>query len=123
MPQPEAAWPSATDLRLAEHPEFVLLCRVLGGLRRLSIPDGPVPTGAAMPRATHHLVDLLRATQTRIAVLTTRLADGTAGPDEQRAFADQAEDLADLLRSHADDVDAGIVAAPRHLFDTNRETA
>ncbi|MEV6825346.1 hypothetical protein [Amycolatopsis sp. NPDC051102] len=76
-----------------------------------------------MPRATHHLVDLLRATQTRIGVLTARLADGTAGPDEQRAFADQAEELADLLRSHADDVDAGIVAAPPDLFHTNRETA
>ncbi|WP_103355752.1 hypothetical protein [Amycolatopsis sp. CA-128772] len=76
-----------------------------------------------MPRATHDLVDLLRATQTRLVVLTTRLADATASPDEQRAFADHAEDLADLLRSHADDVDAGIVAAPRPLFTTNRETA
>ncbi|EOD68647.1 hypothetical protein [Amycolatopsis vancoresmycina] len=123
MPPSAPAWPSEPDLRLAEHPEFVLLCRVLGGLRRLSFPDRPAPSGAAMPRATHHLVDLLRATQVRIGVLTTRLADGTAGPDEQRAFADQAEDLADLLRSHADDVDAGILAPPRHLFHTNRETA
>lgn len=116
-------WPSATDLCLAEHPTFVLLCRVLVGLRRLSFPDRPASSGVAMPRDTRNLVDLLRATQVRIGVLSTRLADGTATPDEQRAFADHAEELVDLLRSHADDVDAGILTAPRQLLRTDREPA
>ncbi|WP_240522027.1 hypothetical protein [Amycolatopsis vastitatis] len=119
----EAAWPSETDLRIAEHPTFVLLCRVLAGLRRLSFSDRPAPPGVAMPRDTHHLVDLLRAAQSRIGVLAVRLADTTASPAEQREFADQAEELADLLRSHADDIDAGIVAAPRHFPRTEREPA
>ena len=76
-----------------------------------------------MPRDTHNLVDLLRAAQCRIGVLTVRLADATASPVEQREFADRAEELADLLRSHADDIDAGIVAAPRHFLSTEREPA
>lgn len=123
MPPDEIAWPSETDLRIAEHPAFVLLCRVLTGLRRLSFSDSSAPSGVAMPRDTRTLVDLLRATQSRIGVLTVRLADATATPGEQREFADQAEELADLLRSHADDIDAGIVAAPRHFARTEREPA
>jgi hypothetical protein len=123
VPPDEVAWPSETDLRIAEHPTFVLLCRVLVGLRRLSFPDRHAPSGVAMPRDTHNLVDLLRAAQSRIGVLATRLADGTATPAEQREFADRAEELADLLRSHADDIDAGIVAAPRPFLHTEREPA
>ena len=122
VPPDEIAWPSEADLRIAEHPAFVLLCRVLTGLRRLSFSDSPAPSGVAMPRETHHLVDLLRAAQSRIGVLAVRLADATATPGEQREFADQAEELADLLRSHADDIDAGIVAAPR-FRRTEREPA
>ncbi len=67
-----------------------------------------------MTRATTKLVEALLAVEARSAVLRTQLADGTATPREQHDFADQVEEVVDLLRTHADDVDAGIVAAPRH---------
>ena len=71
-----------------------------------------------MTRATQNLVDVLLAVDARIRVLTTQLTDGTAAPDEQRGFADQFEEVADLLRSRADDIDAEIVAAPDHPAPT-----
>ena len=76
-----------------------------------------------MARDTQKLVDLLLAVQARIGVLTPRLKDGTATPGDQRELAEQAEELIDLLRSHADDVDAGIVASPRPHLHTERELA
>lgn len=119
VPSTEITWPSEADLRVAEHDEFALLCRVLAGLRRLSDSDEtPAPSGVAMTRATQNLVDVLLAVDARIRVLTTQLTDGTAAPDEQRGFADQFEEVADLLRSHADDIDAEIVAAPDHPAPT-----
>jgi len=71
-----------------------------------------------MTRATRKLVDVLLAVEARVAVLRTQLGDGTATPGAQRDFADQVEEAVDLLRSHADDIDAGIVAAPRHFLHT-----
>ncbi len=68
-----------------------------------------------MIRATRTLIDVVLAVEARAAVLRAQLADGTATPTEQRDFADQAEEVADLLRTYADDIDAGIVAEPRHL--------
>ena len=76
-----------------------------------------------MPRDTRKLVEVLLAVQGRIGVFTTQLEDGTATPDEQRNFAGQIEELVDLLCSHADDVDAGIVPARRCFPDLERETA
>lgn len=119
MPSTEIAWPSEADLRIAEHQEFVLLCRILVGLRRLSGSDGPpARSGVAMSRTTQTLVEVLLSVEARIAVLRTQLTDGTATPHQQREFADQVEEMVDLLRTHADDIDAGIVAAPRHLLHT-----
>jgi hypothetical protein len=125
VPSTEIAWPSEADQRLAEHPDYVRLCRVLVGLRRLSVSDRPAVTPGVvdMPRDTHKLVDLLEAAQTRIGLLAARLQDGTATTEEQRRLADEIDDLLDLLRSHATDVDAGIVAAPRYLRDLERESA
>ena len=71
-----------------------------------------------MTRATRKLVDVLLAVEARVAVLRTQLGDGTATPAAQRDFGDQVEEAVDLLRSHADDIDAGIVEAPHHLLHT-----
>ncbi len=71
-----------------------------------------------MSRATQQLVDAFLAVDARIGVLRTQLADGTATPDEQHDLADQFEEIVDLLRSHADDIDAGIVASPCHPLST-----
>lgn len=114
MPSTKIAWPSEADLWSVEYAEFILLSRVLAGLRRLSGSDeAPARSGVAMIRATRTLVDVLLAVEARAAVLRTQLADGTATPAEQRDFADQAEEVADLIRTYADDIDAGIVAEPR----------
>jgi hypothetical protein len=107
-------WPSAADLRLAEHDEFVLLSRILVGLRRLSGSNRSASSGVVMTRATTTLIEALLTVEARIVVLRTQLADGTATPRVQHDFADQAEEVIDLLRTHADDSEAGIVAAPRH---------
>jgi proteasome lid subunit RPN8/RPN11 len=123
-PEPGAAWPSEADRRLTEHPDYVHLCRVLAGMRRLSTTDRPTVTpGAAMSRETTRLVHVLGATQVRLGVLAVRLHDGTATTDEQREVADELDDVLDLLRSHAADVDAGIVAAPRRRSTPDREPA
>jgi hypothetical protein len=119
MPSNEIAWPSERDLEIAESPEVIHLCRVIIGLRRLrSSKEPPSPSGVSMTRATRKLVDALLAVEARVAVLRTQLADGTATPTAQRDLADQVEEAVDLIRSHADDIDAGIVAAPRHLLHT-----
>jgi hypothetical protein len=117
VPSSEIRWPSETDLCSVEYSELILLSRVLAGLRRLSDSDEP-QSGVAMTRATRTLVDVLMAVEARAAVLRAQLADSTATPAEQREFADQAEEMADLLRTYADDIDAGIVAAPRPLPHT-----
>lgn len=110
MSSTEIRWPSEADLQLAEHDEFVLLSRILVGLHRLSRSDRPAPSGVVMTRATTKLLEGLLAVEARIAVLRTQLADGTATPREQHELADQVEEVVDLLRTHADDIDAGIVA-------------
>ncbi|ADJ48829.1 hypothetical protein AMES_7004 [Amycolatopsis mediterranei S699] len=71
-----------------------------------------------MTRATQKLVEVLLTVEARIAVLRTQLTDGTATPGQQREFADKVEEVVDLLRTRADDIDAGIVAAPSHLLRT-----
>lgn len=71
-----------------------------------------------MTRATTKLVESLLTVEARIAVLRAQLADGTATPREQHEFADQVEEVVDLLRTHADDINAGIVAAPRRPLHT-----
>ncbi|MGW5715144.1 hypothetical protein ACWEVP_03175 [Amycolatopsis sp. NPDC003865] len=114
MASTEITWPTETDQLVAEHPDYIRLCRVLVGLRRLSEPDCPAVTpGAVMTRETQQLVDALEAAQWRIFLLVAQLRDGTATPYEQRRLADVADELVDLLRSHADDVDAGIIPASR----------
>lgn len=119
MPSTEIPWPSEADLRIAEHHEFVLLCRILTGLRRLSGSDEPrARSGVSMTRATHRLVEVLSAVEARIAVLRIQLTDGTAAPDQQRGLADLAEEAVDLLRNHADDIEAGVIAAPHRLLRT-----
>lgn len=121
MPSTTIAWPSETDLSVAEHPDYAHLCRVLAGLRRLSDKDRPTVTpGARMTRDTQKLVDALEATQLRISLLVIQLRDGTATPDEHRNLADAVGELPDLLRSHGDDVAAGIIPAAR---DMERECA
>jgi hypothetical protein len=111
----EITWPTETDQLFAENPDYIHLCRVLVGLRRLSEPDHLVVTpGAHMTRDTQKLVDVLEAAQWRIFLLVTQLRDGTATPHEQHRVADAADELVDLLRSHADDVDAGIIPASRN---------
>lgn len=98
MPPNDLTWPSEQDLRTAGHPEFVLLSRVLVGLRRLSSSDHR--SGSSQPaisRETHELVAVLLATQARIRMLTTQLTDGTATTDSQRRLADQLEELVTLL--------------------------
>ncbi|MEU8637680.1 hypothetical protein AB0C38_36340 [Amycolatopsis sp. NPDC048633] len=119
MPSKKITWPSEGDLKIAESPEVIHLCRVLIGLRRLSRSgEPPSLSGVSMTRATHKLVDVLLTVEARVAVLRTQLTDGTATPAAQRDFADQVEEAVDLIRSHADDTDAGIVAASRHLLHT-----
>ena len=114
-------WPSETDLSIAEHPDYVHLCRVLVGLRRLSNGDRPAARpGADMTRDTQNLVDVLEATQLRISLLVVQLRDGTATPDEHHKLADEIGELPDLLRSHGDDMAAGIIPAAR---DMERECA
>jgi len=108
----EIIWPDEIDLRIAEHPDYVHLSRVLVGLHRLSGPDHSV-AGADMLRETQRLVDVLEAAQWRIFLLVTRLRDGTATANDQREGADLLDELVDLLRSHADDTDAGLIPAPR----------
>lgn len=119
MPSNQISWPSDADLWAAEYSELVLLCRVLDGLRRLSGSDEPPAlSGVVMPIATQKLVDILAVIDARIVILVTQLKDGMATGNEQRDLADQFEELIDLLRSHADDVDAGIVTATCHPFRT-----
>jgi hypothetical protein len=109
-------WPSETDLSFAEHPDYVHLSRVLVGLRRLSDRDSPaVTSGARMTRDTQKLVDVLEATQLRISLLVIQLRDGTATPDEHHTLADEVGELTDLLRSHGDDIAAGIIPAARNM--------
>ena len=76
-----------------------------------------------MSRETARLVDTLLATQVRISLLVHQLRDGTTTTDEQRQFADKLEELADLLQSHAADVDAGIVLAPYDLLLSDRHSS
>ena len=124
MPQKEKVWPSEVDLRRAEDAEYVVLSRVLAALRRLSSSELPSrSTGVSMSRETVKLVDALCATQVLISLLGVQLRDGTATPDEQRCVADKVEELLDLLRSHAADVDAGIVSAPHHLLLAERHSS
>ncbi|WP_410643254.1 hypothetical protein [Amycolatopsis sp. lyj-346] len=108
-------WPDENDLRFAEHPEYVRLCRVLLGLRRLRHADSPAATsGATLTRDTQRLVDVLEAAQGRLFLLVAQLRDNTATAAEQHKAADELDELLDLLRSHADDTDAGIIPAPRN---------
>lgn len=114
MPSTGIAWPSEIDLRVAEHPYYVHLCRVLAGLRRVSTSDShPIVPGADMTRDTQKLVDVLETVRWRTGVLAIQLRDGTATTDHQREVADEVDELLDLLRSHAADVDAGFFPAPR----------
>ncbi|WP_326950896.1 hypothetical protein OG439_20120 [Amycolatopsis sp. NBC_01307] len=116
--------PSEVDLRHAEEAEFVLLCRVLAGLRRLSTSETPqLSTGVSMFRDTAKLIDAIQATQTRTGLLALQLRDGTATADEQRQVADKVEELLDLLQSHAADTDSGIAPTPRRLHLTERRPA
>ncbi|SEF38385.1 hypothetical protein SAMN05421837_12116 [Amycolatopsis pretoriensis] len=62
-----------------------------------------------MTRSTQQLVDLLEATHWRIFLLTTQLRDGTATAGEQNEVADELTELVELLRSHADDTESGVV--------------
>ncbi|WP_410597070.1 hypothetical protein [Amycolatopsis sp. lyj-23] len=68
-----------------------------------------------MTRDTQKLVDALEAAQLRISVVAIQLRDGTATPDEHYDLADVIGDLPDLLRSHGDDIAAGIIPAARDL--------
>lgn len=115
MAPTEITWPAEIDLRIAEHPDYVHLSRVLVGLRRLSGSNRPAAAGADMPLVTQQLVDGLEAAQWRIFLLVAQLRDGTATADEQHKAAATFDELLDLLRSHADDTDAGIIPAPRDL--------
>jgi hypothetical protein len=117
-------WPSEVDLERAEEAEFLLLCRVLVGLRRLP-PSGspPRPAGAMMSSETSKLVDALRATQTRVGLLVRTLQDGTSAMDEQLQVADRLEELLDLLQSHVAVVNAGIAPTSRHFLLTERYSA
>lgn len=120
----ENGWPSATYLRYAEEAEYVHLCRVLNGLRRLSSSDAPRPsTGVPMSRDTTKLLDAIKATQWQIGLLAIQLQDGTATSDEEHRVADKVEELLDLLQSHAADVDAGVTPAPRYHLLTERRSA
>ncbi|MFJ7213583.1 hypothetical protein [Amycolatopsis sp. NPDC098790] len=62
-----------------------------------------------MTRATQQLVNLLEATQWRIFLIVTQLRDRTATPEAQNEVADEMAELVELLRSHADDTESGIV--------------
>ncbi|MDX3192090.1 hypothetical protein PV458_27080 [Streptomyces sp. MN03-5084-2B] len=120
----DVQWPSEDDLLLAEDAGYVLLCRVLLGLRRPSFSESPSrSTGAPMSRETTRLVDTLLATQVRISLLVHQLQDGTATTDDQRHFADGLEELLDILQSHAADVDAGIVPTPHDFLLAERHLA
>ncbi|MFJ7218907.1 hypothetical protein [Amycolatopsis sp. NPDC098790] len=120
----EVQWPSDADLLLAEDAEYVLLCRVLAGLRRLSYSESPPrSTGAPMSRETTRLVDSLRTAQVRISLLVRQLQDGTATTDEQRQVADKLEELSEILQSHAADMDAGIVQVSHDLLLAERYSA
>ncbi|MET8845983.1 hypothetical protein [Amycolatopsis sp. NPDC004625] len=122
MAPKELRWPSEADLLAAEVPEFALLGRVLIGLRRLSFSEAPPrSTGAPMSRETTRLVDTLLATQVRISLLVHRIQDRTVTTDEQRDFADNLDELRDILQSHAADVDAGIVLTPHDLLLAERQ--
>jgi hypothetical protein len=120
----ENEWPSDAYLRCAEEAEYVRLCRVLKGLRRMSSSDAPQPsTGVPLLRDTTKLLDAIEATQWRIGLLAIQLQDGTATPDEEHRVADKVEELLDLLQSHAADVNAGVIPAPRHHLLTERVSA
>ncbi|MGW4525003.1 hypothetical protein [Amycolatopsis sp. NPDC004378] len=45
----------------------------------------------------------------RLYPLITQLRDGTATAEEQNEIADELSELLELLRSHADDTEAGVV--------------
>lgn len=76
-----------------------------------------------MTRDTKKLVEVLEAAQRRISVLIPQLRDGTATTREQYQVAQVVDELLDLLRSHAADVDAGIVAGSHPLDHLEREPA
>ncbi len=76
-----------------------------------------------MSRDTTKLVDALRTTPVRISLLVRQLQDGTATTDEQLHVADKLEELADLLQSHAADVNAGIVLTPHDLLLAERHSS
>jgi hypothetical protein len=117
-------WPSEADLLLAEDAEYVLLCRVLVGLRRLSYSESPPRSpGVPMSRDTTKLVDALRTTQVRISLLVRQLQDGTATTDEQHQVADKLGELLDFLQSHTADVDADIALTPHDLLFAERHSS
>ncbi|UOX88385.1 hypothetical protein MUY14_43020 [Amycolatopsis sp. FBCC-B4732] len=120
----ENGWPSDVYLQCAEHVEYVRLCRVLNGLRRLSFSDTISPsTGTSVPRDTAKLIDAIKATQWRIGLLAVQLQDGTATSDEEHRVSGQVEELLDLLQSHATDVKTGVIPTPRQFLFTERRSA
>ncbi|MGW4526937.1 hypothetical protein [Amycolatopsis sp. NPDC004378] len=110
MTPTEVRWPSAADLLLAEDAEYVLLCRVLNGLRRLPTSEPPPrSTGVRMSRETTQLVEALRT--------------GTATTDDQRQVADKLEELLDFLRVRSAAGDTGSAPTPPHPVLTDRDAA
>ncbi|WP_410644599.1 hypothetical protein [Amycolatopsis sp. lyj-346] len=68
-----------------------------------------------MTRDTQRLVDVLEATQWQLFLFVAQIRDNTATPDEHHKLADAIDELPDLLRSHGDDITAGIIPAPHDL--------